>query len=181
MFVSGTIYAFLLPPIPNIMPLVDIARKFLGQQENPGNKGFKDPAFDKLMRDVGQRDGEAWCAYFAEMVAKQALPSKFSDLDKYFSGSAVQTFKNFKEANYPIHVKPEVGDLVIFQNYKNGKPQWSGHAGIVSVVVGDKVFKSIEGNTNNDGSREGYEVAEKLRKIEIKKNGLNVLGFVKLS
>lgn len=161
--------------------MVNIAKKYLGQQEKSGNMGFKDPSFDKLMKDVGHREGEPWCCYFTEMVAKQAYPSNFDDLDKYFSGSTIQTFSNFKAAGYTIHINPEVGDLVIFQNYKNGKKQWSGHAGIVSSIVGPKVFKSIEGNTNNEGGREGYMVAEKLRKMVTVKTGLNILGFVKLS
>ena len=39
---------------------------------------------------------------------------------------------------------------------------------------------TVEGNTNDDGSREGYMVAEKQRKIDfdVKQNGLVLMGFV---
>lgn len=39
-----------------------------------------------------------------------------------------------------------------------------GHTGIVVEVIGDSI-RTIEGNTNDEASREGYIVAEKTRKI----------------
>ncbi|MFA6240190.1 MAG: CHAP domain-containing protein, partial [Candidatus Hydrogenedentales bacterium] len=36
------------------------------------------------------------------------------------------------------------------------------HAGIVTSVNGD-TFETVEGNTNDDGVREGYEVCERTR------------------
>ncbi|HYE75220.1 MAG TPA: CHAP domain-containing protein, partial [Blastocatellia bacterium] len=53
----------------------------------------------------------------------------------------------------------------------------TGHTGIVeSVDVAKKTVTSIEGNTNDDGSREGYEVARRTRTIE----SINV-GFIDFS
>jgi hypothetical protein len=49
-----------------------------------------------------------------------------------------------------------------------------GHTGIVESVEGDYVH-TIEGNTNEDGSREGYEVAR--RKSLIK----SIHGFLRYS
>lgn len=130
------------------------------------------------MESVGFQSGQAWCAYFAELVFKEAYPSN-KDLDKHFSASAVTTFYNFQKANYKILSKPEVGSLVIWQNQKDGKPQWTGHAGVVVESNGDS-FKSVEGNTNDVGGREGYIVALKSRKVQQVKNGLQILGFVKI-
>jgi hypothetical protein len=58
--------------------------------------------------------------------------------------------------------------------------QWEGHAGIVSEVLSDSEFKSIEGNTSTQGSRNGDRVAENPRNTKVKPNGLNVLGFIKI-
>jgi hypothetical protein len=68
--------------------------------------------------------------------------------------------------------------VVIWQNHKEGKPLWSGHAGLVTDVFPDGSFGTIEGNTNSDGSREGTSVQEKIRKNVKVKNGLNILGFI---
>jgi hypothetical protein len=53
-----------------------------------------------------------------------------------------------------------------------------GHAGVV-VEAHDNYFKSVEGNTNDAGGREGYIVAEKRRYYTFDvDNGLRLLGFV---
>lgn len=157
---------------------VKIAKKYLGQREKPGNMGFIDPSFDKKMKGVGHQDTHAWCAYFSELVFKEAYPDKLKALDRLFSASAVTTFENFKKAGYEVSAAPKEGALVIWQHYENGEKQWQGHAGVVSEVVSEKLFKSIEGNTNASGGREGIEVAEKSRTTEKKPTGLNVLGFI---
>lgn len=160
------------------MKVVQIAKSYIGKTEKPNNQGFNDAAFEKKMQAVGFEKGHAWCAYFTELVFKEAYPTN-KELDKLFSASAVTTFYNFQKANYKISIKPEVGSLVIWQTQKDGKPQWTGHAGIVVEVNGD-TFKSVEGNTNDGGGRDGYIVALKSRKVQQVKNGLQVLGFVKI-
>ena len=95
---------------------------------------------------------------------------------------AVQTYKNFtRGGGYLENNLPKVGNLVIWQMQKDGKPQWQGHAGIVYKVKSTWEFESIEGNTNEAGSREGVTVAIKDRKIlKDVPNGLKVLGFIEI-
>lgn len=52
--------------------------------------------------------------------------------------------------------QPKPGDIFIMI-FKDG----SGHCGFVERVEGDRVF-TIEGNSNNDGSPNGYEVCRKI-------------------
>lgn len=162
------------------MSVVDIAKGYIGKTEKPNNSGFNDQAFEKKMEEVGFVKGHAWCSYFAELCFKEANQRDWWKLEKLFSGSTVKTFQNFKGAGYKIKDKPFVGALVIWQTQKNGKPQITGHAGIVSEVIDETNFKSIEGNTNDGGSREGYIVAEKKRKVQKVNNGLQVLGFIQI-
>lgn len=61
---------------------------------------------------------------------------------------------------------PVPGDIMIMQ-FAHGL----GHTGIVE-NVGHTTVTCIEGNTNDDGSREGYEVARRIRT----KN--SILGFL---
>ena len=73
---------------------------------------------------------------------------------------------------------PEKGAVVIWRFKKNGKASWTGHAGIV-VDFDDRYIYTVEGNTNDDGSREGGVVAEKKRRYAYNvKNGLELYGFV---
>lgn len=157
------------------------AKQFIGQEEILGNLGFKDEQFQEYMESVGWDKGQAWCAYFAELVWKLAYAefnSTWVDrLDKLFSAGAVKTWRNFKYSDFVTINEPGVGDVVIWQKYKDGVPQWSGHAGIVVKVEGD-YFWTVEGNTNDKGSREGYIVAEK--KCTMKDRGsLKLIGFIK--
>lgn len=162
------------------MKVVEIAEKYIGQTEKPGNMGFNDEDFQKKMVEVGFQKTHAWCAYFTELVFKEAYPELFDELDKLFSGSAVKTFENFKEAGYEIHELPKVGTLVIFQMMKEARPQWQGHAAIcVSVQDNKWIFESVEGNTNDGGGREGYIVAKRTRKtLADVANGLKIIGFI---
>jgi hypothetical protein len=158
--------------------LVEAARKDLGKKEKPGNGGWYDQYLEKDMKADGWSKGMAWCAFIVEKWAEQAYPNQEKKLDKLFSGSAVLTFKNFQKAGYKISKTPVLGSIVIWQKYQGGVPHWSGHAGIVSEVISDREFTSIEGNTNAAGGREGNVVAEKHRKIVKLDTGLNVLGFI---
>lgn len=163
-----------------IEEIVKNARSYIGKTEKPNNSGFTDPSFEKEMKEEGWQYGWAWCAIFAKVVYKNVFPEKFTILDKLFSASTVQTFNNFKKAGYFISDTPVKGALVIWQNQKNGIPQSTGHAGIVTEVYNKELFKSVEGNTNDQGGREGYIVAEKLRKVKKVRDGLQVLGFIKI-
>lgn len=155
------------------MKHIEIAKKFIGQKEKPGNDFDDNTPLGKILKEAGHKDGEAWCCYFAEAVFVETLRS-------LFSASTVQTFQNFKDAGYEITDIPQVGSLVIWQRYKDGKATWQGHAGIVSKVNQDGSFQTIEGNTNSSGSREGDSVQEKNRSNIKTDNGLNVLGFIKI-
>jgi len=160
----------------------EVALKYLGETEKPGNSGFNDADFEKKMKEVGFVKGHAWCSYFAELVFKEAYPERFDELDKLFSGSTVQTFRNFRDAAYPIGYVPQPNTLVIWQSMKDGKPQITGHAGIVVSVKSTWEFESVEGNTSDGKSREGYIVARHERKVLADvKNGLKILGFVQIS
>lgn len=153
------------------MKQIEIAKQYIGQKEKPGNDFDTDTPLGKILKEAGQKDGEAWCCYFQEAIFVETLRA-------LFSASTVQTFYNFKNAGYEIHDVPKVGTLVIWQSYKDGKPIWSGHAGLVTKVNADGSFVTIEGNTTEAGSREGTSVQEKVRKNVRVENGLNILGFI---
>lgn len=164
-----------------MITLSETAKQYIGQREGIGNV-FKDGTTlgDKL-HAAGQKDGDPWCALFGEVCAKDTFPDRFDEFNKLFSASAVQTFKNFEKSGYEVSKKALIDSIVVWQKYINGKPDWRGHLGIVSHVNIDDTFKSIEGNTNSAGSREGIEVAERPHRLAYDvNNGLRLLGFIKL-
>ena len=168
---------------PIQLQILHTAIDFLGKKEIPGNMGFVDHDFQGKMKEVGWEMGQAWCAYFVEMVWRDVY-KKYSlktdqALDKLFSALAVANYTNFrKDKRFTCNTQPEIGSVVIWQKYQSGKPDWRGHAGIVigSVPGG---FISIEGNTNSQGGREGMEVAMKHWEIDFNvTNGLRLKGFI---
>jgi hypothetical protein len=160
------------------MKQIDIAKQYVNCKENNGNRFDEHSPLGRMIKSAGQKDGEAWCAYFTEGIFCEAFPEKDKELRKLFSASAVQTYRNFKDAGYDCHDRPRVGDLVIWQKWVNGKPHWSGHAGIVINVLANGSFEAIEGNTNSAGSREGDSVQIKIRTLVKRNEGLNILGFI---
>lgn len=168
------------------MKAVELAKAYIGVAEISGNRFIDDPKvkndLGEILKKAGHLDGEAWCSLFGEAIFCLAYPDKEPVFRKLFSKGAVQTFNNFKNAGYPTSMIPRVGDLVVFQQYKDGVPSWQGHLGIVSSTFGTGEWISIEGNTNAAGSRESNtgQVAQQRRKNVRKMNGLNLLGFVTL-
>ena len=164
--------------------IVKTAVGFLGQKELKNNSGFQSAQFQKLMESVGWNKGNAWCAFFAELVWCSAYTKlgyeEFSNviLRKIFSPSATGTYQNFiASKNVPISKVPEIGALAVWQLGNS----WKGHIGIVeSLDLVNNTFQCIEGNGNPAGSREGIEVVRKNRKLNLpfSKTQLNLLGFV---
>lgn len=163
--------------------ILRIAASYIGKDEESGNMGWVDEEFEKKMTDRGWKRSEAWCAYFAELVWHEAyalnLPVQL-DISKLFSGSAVETFRNFsKESDWKVDHTPEPGAIAVFQKYKDGEPHWSGHVAIVEKEV-NGVICTIDGNSNPSGGREGYTVARVQRVMNFKPiaSGMILLGFI---
>ena len=155
------------------MSIVEVAKSYLGQEEISGNKGFKNKDFEKKMKEVGFSAGQAWCAYFSELVWKEA-----GEDVKPFSASAFKTYQNYEKAGRKGVTKPEPGALVVWRSVVNGQLQWTGHIGIV-IEAHDDHFVTIEGNTNDKGGREGIKVALKKRSYNWKADkGLRLIGFI---
>ncbi len=163
--------------------LLQVALKYLGQSEMPGNKFDDLSPLGKMLHEAGQKDGEAWCSYFGEGCAVEAYPEKKAEFEKLFDASAVKTYKNFKDAGYKTTTNdPEPGDLAIFQKFIKGVRQWQGHLCIVEAVSAPLGFETIDGNTNVAGSREGTTVMDRKKKsFKFNPDGLSLLGFVRIS
>lgn len=162
------------------MTIADIARNYIGQKEKPSNTGFYDSEFEKKMREISAwQAGWSWCAGAIEVWATEAFPARRNEFKDIFVPSAVNTFRNLVRAGFKSSMVPTVGSIVTWQRMEDGQPQWRGHIGVVSQVVSETEFYSIEGNASNSGSANGDGVYEVHRRIKPDvKEGLKVIGFV---
>ena len=120
---------------------------------------------EKYLKSVGLGKGYSWCMAFVywnvlQAAAKLKMPSPLIK-----TGGVLAQYNNPKNTKKSI---PLAGDIFI-QDHGKGM----GHTGIVEYVVGDTIH-TIEGNTNDEGSREGYEVCRRVRKIQSCK------GFIRI-
>ena len=123
------------------------------------------------------KDGSAyaWCAGFVTSIVD--LAAEFDDkevrdymkaslscdriLDDAISGKRGQThLRNNKIKSNATDVKP--GDLFLVINKRNEMD--ATHIGIV-IGMNGTVMTTIEGNTNDEGSRDGYEVCQRFRDL----------------
>lgn len=131
---------------------------FEGIEEVGSNQGFANDTFEKMMRDVGWKDGEEWCSYFAKLVYIKALPKFEDDIRKWFSGSSQRTFENVRDGKTEkfeiVEGRPKKGDVVIWQ--RKSAPS-KGHVGVVVKVypTNPNKFDAVEGNTNYDPAFSG--------------------------
>jgi surface antigen len=159
--------------------IIAIATSYIGQQEVQPNQSFKDPSFLAKMIARGWKKGQAWCSYFAKQCYVEAYadnPRLLPVIKSCGSGGAANTLENYKgDGTFTISKIPVPGAIAIF---KDGKGPL-GHAAIVTSVSGI-TFLTVEGNTNTDGSRDGYEVAAKSHQLNqpFKAKGLNLVAFI---
>ncbi len=108
--------------------------------------------------------GALWCAAFARFVLVQAVESVGAELPVAGSSSCDQLAAQGQDAGLflaeddvtPDHLSPGTLFLV-----RRAPGDWN-HAGIVEEAYADS-FSTIEGNTNDEGDREGYEVCARTR------------------
>jgi len=155
--------------------VIEIAQGQVGQQEEPKgtNRG---PMIDKYLAAVGLVPGYAWCQAFvywcyeqAAIAHNQANPvvKTAGVLDCWNRTAAQFKITKAEAQQHPDLLQP--GSQFVL-SYGGG----AGHTGLILKVEGD-ILHTIEGNSNNTGSREGYEVV-------IHKRGLHdksILGFIK--
>lgn len=152
---------------------LQIAIGQLGVEEVPkgSNKGA---AVEEYLHSVGLDGGYAWCQAFVhwcyEQAAKQlGLPCpvvKTAGVLDCWNRTDVGIKHVLNDCvHHPDIIKPGAQFIM---NFGHGK----GHTGIVERVEG-LILHTIEGNSNNDGSREGYAVVRHKRSLgDIKIKGL---------
>lgn len=153
--------------------VIRIANTQLGVREDPPNSNRgKDVA--KYLKSVGldANSGHySWCMAFVYWCFKEAFDKlgkpnplvKTGGVLRQWNETKSKKIKKADAINNPSLVKP---GFVFIRNHGGGK----GHTGIVVAVNGGYI-ETIEGNSNNNGSREGVGVFRLTRKIASIENG----------
>ena len=168
---------------------LEVAVTQLGVSEVPvgSNKG---PQVEAYLKSVGLEGGAAWCMAFVYWCFAQAAKAKSvlahgTDGVTYANpvvktGGVLdcwnRTAQTKKIMALEAKARPELvgpGDQFILV-FGHG----TGHTGIVERVdVALRQYHTIEGNSNTDGSREGYEVVRHVRRMD----DAVLKGFIKYS
>ena len=158
---------------PHLVPLtpallVAAANSFVGFTEQGGdNRG---QVVERFLAEVHQRPGQPWCAAFVYHVGYHSHydgSTRISTWPLPATASCQELF-GFARARNVLRDEPEIGD--VFLHYSQELRRYA-HTGIVTAVddpdragIRDvHVCTTIEGNTNEDGSREGFATLRKIR------------------
>lgn len=130
----------------------------VGVRESGRNKGKMVEAYQE-QAGLGKGGGYPWCAAFVYWCYIMAgVPTKL--LPNFGAAAAVRNWWDWAVKNDRLTVEPQRGDLFYWVD-ANGQ----GHIGF---VLGEPVLgfvRTIEGNTNDGGSRDGDGVYRRTRSV----------------
>ncbi len=153
-----------------------IAQSQIGQSEDPiGSNSGK--MVNEYLHAVGLGPGYAWCQAFvywcfdcvAKTMGKGAQNPVAKTAGVHDCWNKTPLGKRLSADNVladKSSLKPGMQFVLLFGGT-------TGHTGIVESIAGDW-FYTIEGNSNNTGSREGYEVVRHKRSFTDK----HLVGFI---
>lgn len=111
-------------------------------------------------------DGWPWCAGFAGFCLQQAVESApFKSIGFALSFSCTALAVNAQHAGHFVRgngKKPSIAIGSLFLRRKSGSDSAWEHTGIIT-ELNETTCRTTEGNTNSGGSREGYEVCDRIR------------------
>lgn len=152
--------------------LIEIASKYIGTKEATGkNDGELVNLFQKAVD--GKASGESWCMGFVQYCIKQVEQIE-NIRTNLFSSEHCLTVWNKTDKDMRRD-KPAMGYIAIWQHGDTTQ----GHTGIVTLVIDDLQFKTIEGNTGSGAGviRDGDGVYERVRNIK-GAGTMKVVGFI---
>lgn len=151
------------------MRLIDKAITQLGVEEVPRGSNWGTEV-KKYLHCVGIDFPASWCmALVYWCVAEVCRESGMANPMVKTGGVLRQWHEIATIFKVPSDGAPMPGDIFIM-DFGHGL----GHTGIVIGII-DGTLHTIEGNTNDTGSREGYEVCRRTRNIH------SINGFIRLN
>jgi hypothetical protein len=144
---------------------LSIARSQIGCCEQPRNSN-RGKDIEKYLRSVGLPGGYSWCMAFVKWCMDQACLQTGRKNPMIITGGVLNQW-NHIAGGYKF-LTPLPGDIFIM-DFGGG----FGHTGIVEQVQ-QPWLSTIDGNSNDEGSRDGYKVCRRSRKM------IQVKGFIRI-
>ena len=116
-----------------------------------------------------------------KIISKRQIRFSRMVMNREFNPS-ITTDKSTTEATKIFSIPPAINSKLKFTNPKPGDifimdyGKGLGHTGFVVEVLSNGNLKTIEGNTNDEGSSEGYEVCYRIRKQSQIKGYIRILN-----
>ena len=139
---------------------VAFAATQIGVREDPplSNRGREVEAY---LASVGVPPGNAWCAAFVYFCVAQAAKAKGLANPLPKTGGVLDMWRKALKAGLPCLTTQQAvaapglvsSGMIFVMDFGEGK----GHTGFVKELVGGRL-STIEGNSNDDGSRDGVGV-----------------------
>jgi len=154
------------------MKIIDIAISQIGVQEDAAHTNHGESIKYQQAAGLGSAGGYPWCQSFVFWDGLQAYGDE-NPIPK--TGGVLDCWHKAKAEGVEVINKADAtldsitaGMQIIFQESPT-----TGHTGLVEFVDHDGIH-TIEGNTNDQGGRDGYIVCRKLRHL----TDHNLLGFI---
>jgi peptidoglycan hydrolase-like protein with peptidoglycan-binding domain len=147
------------------------ARQHLKQRPREVGGANRGP-WVRVYMDGADGPGFLWCAGFASFVVRQAAWHAGVSLPMRPTFSCDVISRDAQTDGRFIAESEIAGNAATLNDLPRGSlfvqrrtPTDWNHVGIVVAAVGE-IIETIEGNTNEGGSREGYEVCRRIRNLE---------------
>jgi hypothetical protein len=151
--------------LPLGLTALSYARDFVGIREEPGNRG---PAVEYFLRQTGLGPGWPWCAAFVNGVIDIAcaVHNVRSPFEGTIREAYVQDYVDFARRKTWLVPFTRAFPGCLFALWNDDLGRYA-HIGFVTGVVGQNhLYYTVEGNTNDDGGREGHSVLERERQTD---------------
>lgn len=157
--------------LPLHLAALSYAYDMLGVEEVKGENGDWSnwgPEIKKFLRSADIGVPAPWCLAFLNWCGEQAAFDKGvkSPLEDVPQQAYVPSLVKWAELNDRFISPEEAGPGDIFVVWFSSLNRFA-HAGfVVEVHEADKWMETIEGNSNDGGSRDGYKVVRRRRNVE---------------
>jgi hypothetical protein len=129
------------------------------EQPINSNKGQMVEAYQKA---CGGKAGDPWCMQILNYTGKMAFGKAWP---LRMTGSTNEAAADAKAQGVLLESSQgEPGDILLLWSTSKGKFH---HAATIAAVTANGEFTTYEGNTNDDGSREGYGFFTRTRRMQL--------------
>jgi len=138
-----------------------VAASLVGKEESPRGSNWG-PFVESLLRRAGLNTPAPWCAAF---VSWCLLEAGANNKALWSHRAATYYLFDWGKKEKRDRAKPARGMIFVYND------AGGGHTGFITKVKAFGLYlETIEGNTNDGGSREGYAVCRRTRSVASIKN-----------